>query len=330
MDLKVRAVLHSSANANSPSPQSALPVGFKSPLKNPRPIAGGFVKVQAHAKINLHLDVLDKLPNGYHNIVSVMQSVALHDDLFITAGGNESSNPKISITCDNPRLPRGENNLVHKAAKLLINEYGINQHINIKLNKRIPVGAGLAGGSADCAAALRGINRLFGLGIPMRRLMELGASLGADVPFCLVGGTALAEGIGERIKSLPPHPHCYIVIVCPGKHVSTPDTYRRLDMLKSSEPGQYKRDAAQIINAVSAKNLPEIAKNFYNVFTPVTVETHPVIFEILSEFVNTATLGASMSGTGSAVYAYFDNEKNAKEACDKFKDKFQVFLTTPS
>jgi len=309
--------------------------GFQSPPQNPRSIAGGFVKVQAFAKINLHLNVLDKLKNGYHNIVSIKQSVGLCDDLIFTAG--ENGRRKIELNCDDPNLPTDESNLIVKAAKLLMHEYDVNHPVCIKLIKRIPVGAGLAGGSTDCAATLRGINELFKLGISTKRLMEYGTGLGADVPFCLTGGTALAEGIGDKLTALPAHPDCYIVIVCPMLHVSTAESYSQLDNVRHNEKTNHIKleklagtnNIDFLVKAISTKNINEIANSFFNVFTPVTGGIYPEIFEIINDLKSAGALGASMSGTGSAVFAYFNGEVNANFAKNKFSHKYKVFVTKP-
>ena len=327
-------MLRNSQNVNCPSPPSRTNVmGFQSPPQNPRPGAGGFVKLQAYAKINLFLDVLRKRPDGYHDIVSVMQSVGLCDDLRISC--SETTGERVSLTCNDPTLPTDESNLVVKAAKLLTEKYKIEYPIQIELTKRIPVGAGLAGGSSDCAATLRGINTLFQLNIPMKELTEIGRTLGADVPFCLMGGTALCEGIGEILTPLPQHPPCHIVLITPGIHVSTAEVFSRLNLVKTSIPG-HTSDTKGLIslkNALANGNVSQIAASFYNVFTPVTAGLHPEISDIISELRSCDALGASMSGTGSAVFAYFDNETYAQRACDKIGTNFKTytaFLTQPN
>ena len=316
-----------SRNVNCPSPPArSHALGFQSPPLNPRPAAGGFVKIQAYAKINLYLDVIGRRDDGYHNIVSVMQSLSLCDDLAITdevvVGGIPQEQGEVYLTCTDPTLPVDDSNLIVKAAKLLIHEYEIKQNIHIHLTKRIPVGAGLAGGSSNCAATLRGVNELFQLNIPKGKLMEYGASLGADVPFCLTGGTALAEGIGEKITPLPHHPNCYIVVVCPNIHVATATAYSRLDAVKNRPPGQ---DKTSLMTALAAQDVSQIAANFFNIFTFVTADMHPEISQIIRELKALGALGAEMSGTGSAVFGYFGDKNKAQAACDKITHK--TFLT---
>ena len=315
----------SSLNVNlSPSPPARFSVsGSQSPLTNPRPVAGGFIKTEAPAKINLFLDVLGKRPDGYHDIISVMQTVAVCDELMICAGEEGSSG--IRLTCNDKSLPTDENNLAVKAAALLIREFDIPYSVSVELTKRIPAGAGLAGGSSDCAAVLRGMNVLFNLNIPRERLIKLGQALGADVPFCLIGGTAVAEGIGEKLTSLSPHPYTDIVIVCPGVHVSTAEVYTRLSKSIKPVSPMY---LELMKNALRAKDNSRIAYSFYNAFTKASAEMHPVIAEIIAELKNTGALGVSMSGTGSAVFAYYDNANKARQVCDKFK-KYFTFHTHP-
>jgi len=272
--------------------------------------------VNAYAKINLFLDVAGKRADGYHDIVSVMQSVDLCDDLMIEALPGESG---VQLFCNDPQLPTDETNLIVKAANALIREFDIPCGFKIKLNKRIPLGAGLAGGSSDCAATLHGINKLCNLNIPFTRLLEIGKSLGADVPFCLTNGTALTEGIGEKITLLPTHPPCFIVIVCPGVHVSTGEIFSRLVSFSTA-------CVNPMLNAISKKNLQQLSTLFYNIFTPITTEIHPEIFDLIAELKTLSALGAEMTGTGSSVFAYFNNEQSALKAFHIMKLKNKVFL----
>lgn len=307
----MRVVRPSSQNVSHfPLAQSAQ--GYNPPLKNPRPIAGGFVQMQAFAKINLFLDVVGKREDGYHNIVSVMQSVDLCDDLLISAIPEG-----IQLSCDNPALPTDEKNLIVKAAKALISEFAIPHGFRIELTKRIPLGAGLAGGSSDCAATLHGINKLCGLNIPFPRLLEIGKSLGADVPFCLTGGTALTEGIGEKITPLQAHPSCFILIVCPKIHVSTGEIFSRLSAYETASP-------KKILNAISKKNLQQISTSFYNIFTPITSALHTEISDLIFQLKKLGAMNAEMSGTGSSVFAYFNNEKSALNALDIFRNELSA------
>jgi 4-diphosphocytidyl-2-C-methyl-D-erythritol kinase len=212
-----------------------------------------------------------------------------------------------------------------KAAKFLIKEYDLPRGIKIELTKRIPVGAGLAGGSSNCAAALLGINELFNLKIPLERLIEIGKSLGADVPFCLTGGTAAVEGIGEKITPLPPHPPCCIVIACPNIHVSTAETFKQLD-----EKNFTKSSPEEILSGFSKSNLKKISSSVYNIFTPVTSALYPQIADLIAQFKHVGALGADMSGTGASVFAYFKDEKTASAALNIMKNSVdEIFICKP-
>ena len=181
-------------------------------------------QIRAYAKINLGLDVLRRLPNGYHEVEMVMQSVGLWDELAL-----ERAEGGISITTDAAGLSTGEDNLIYKAARLMFEKYGISSGLRVRLQKNIPIAAGMAGGSTDAAAVMKGINHLFGLGLSPAQLMEDGVAIGADVPYCILGGTALAQGIGERLTPLPPLPPCHILIAKPYISVSTKYVYQHLD-----------------------------------------------------------------------------------------------------
>ncbi|MCL1862634.1 MAG: 4-(cytidine 5'-diphospho)-2-C-methyl-D-erythritol kinase [Defluviitaleaceae bacterium] len=246
--------------------------------------------------------MLGKRADGYHDIFSVMQTVDMCDDLTI------SLSEENSFFCNDSAVPMGDQNLVLKAVNALTKRYNLEEKFKIELTKRIPMGAGLAGGSSDCAATLLGINELLGQRIPRDELLEVGKSLGADVPFCMTGGTAITEGIGERITPLSPHPPCYIVIACPGIFVSTADMFSRL-----GDMGNLKK-RKNFLHAYENGNLHDMAASFYNIFTSVTTALHPEILDIIEAFRSADALGAQMSGTGSAVFAYFYDEKTAKKA----------------
>jgi len=333
-------VRHSSQNANSLGNENFCQTfsGVFVPkhqqelhsLQNPRQIAGGFVEVDAFAKINLFLEVVGKRSDGYHELISVMQAVNLCDSLVIQKLDNTAGPVQLDI--NTPNLPTGDKNLVVKAAKLLMQEYNIAQPIHIKLTKRIPIGAGLGGGSSDCAATLHGLNQLFELKISLDRLMEMGATLGADVPFCLLantrGGTALAKGIGEKLTPLPPHPNCYVVLACPPIHVSTKKIFSKLRL--NAKNINYKLD--KFMSAYKTQDIAQIAENFKNTFTSVTSSIHPQISNLITDLQNQGALGAEMTGTGSAVFAYFNNENNAKKTCDILQavhTDTKFFITCP-
>ena len=293
---------------------------------SPRPRAGGFVQIGAFSKINLILDVLKKRPDGYHDLCSVMQTLALHDTLTISIPHNQKE--KFRLECSDSRLPTDDRNLVTCAAKYMIQEYGIAHPVRIQLKKRIPTSAGLAGGSSDCAATLIGLDKLFKLNIPLHSsrqlsLMKIGQRFGADVPFCLIGGTVLAEGIGEKLTPLTPHPHCWIVLACPNIPVSTAKVFNRVN-LDISPPN----DAATIVEALTQGNLQQIAATLRNDLTKITVEMHPEIQSLICELKNQGAIGASMSGSGPSVFGYFSNKESADKAYTKMKNiAGRAFLT---
>jgi len=267
------------------------------------------VKVYANAKINLFLDVLGKRADNYHNIFTVMQSISLCDDLIIRKIDNSTP---FTLTITNSTLPTDDTNLVTKAAKFLIKEYKIKQPIHIELTKRIPMGAGLGGGSSDCAATLRGINHLFSLNIPLNELMEIGRIFGADVPFCIMGGTALAEGIGEKITPIQSPPNYPVVIIYTGIHVSTVNAYSLLSNYKQTPESK----RSKFILACKTGNIANISEKLYNAFTIPISTLHPQINSFIDMLYANGALGASMSGSGSAVFGIFENETIAQRACD--------------
>ena len=337
MDSRVRVVRHSSANAN---PQMQSLQGSQSlwrkhalracltescdavfyGIRNPQLSAGGFVPIRAFAKINLFLDVVGKRHDGYHHLVSVMQSLEMCDDLEFYACEESIISFEVSGAADD--FPLDDSNLILRAAQFLIDAYNIRQGVKIKLQKRIPMGAGLGGGSSDCAATLHGLNNLFGLDIPLPQLIDIGQKFGADVPFCLMGGTALAQGIGEQLTPLSPHPPCYIVLACPDIHVSTGEMFRRLDLSV-----EHRIDHNSFIAAYKTGKISTIAESFYNIFTPITSTIHPKIAELIAALNKLGAINASMTGTGSTVFGYFENENDAHIACNQLDAK--TFLTKP-
>ena len=282
--------------------------------------------MRAHAKINLFLDVTGKRPDGYHDIVSVMQTIGLHDELLV--GGHDSGAPgAFSFHADCPLLPPGDGNIVCRAAAMMVREYKIARPFSIRLSKKIPVGAGLAGGSADCAAALVGINAFLGLGLPMDELLGMGRALGADVPFCLLGGTRLAEGIGDRLAPLPAHPDCAIVVAHPRIAVSTGEAFGKLS---DADFRKKKPRAREVAGALARNDLTGVAVSLYNVFAERASADFPVIGNLLGSLASLGALGAAMSGTGSAVFGYFGDDGLAAAAAAALSDVADTFLTRPA
>ena len=281
------------------------------------------MRVRALAKINLGLDVIRKREDGYHEVRMIMQTINMYDQLEIDI----KEEPGISITTNLPFIPTNENNLVYKAAKLLMDEFHIEKGITVELQKFIPVAAGMAGGSSDAAATMIGMNRLFGLGLTVRQLMERSVSIGADVPYCLLRGTALAEGIGEKLRPLPPCPNCYVLIGKPSISVSTKFVYEKLDAGNIEEHP----DIDRILEGLQWHNLNKISENMGNVLESVTIPAYPIIEEIKNHMKEHGAVNAMMSGSGPTVFGLFDDKMVAERACEALRESHlarTVFLTT--
>ena len=284
------------------------------------------IQLKALAKINLGLDVLRRREDGYHEVKMIMQTISLHDDLEI----RRIKTPEIQVKTNLYYLPTNENNLVYKAAKLLMDEFGIKEGVAIQLKKRIPVAAGMAGGSTDGAAVLWGMNQMYGLGLSRQELMERGVKLGADVPYCVQRGTALAEGIGERLSVLPSMPKCTILIAKPGISVSTKFVYENLHA-NDLRPEQHP-DVDRMIEAMKEKNLDLLCERMGNVLETVTIPAYPVIQEIKEHMMACGAAGAMMSGSGPTVFGIFHSPVQAKAAMKDLKVNGlakQLYLTTP-
>lgn len=281
------------------------------------------MRLRALAKINLGLDVLRRREDGYHELRMIMQTINMYDQLDMEI----SEERGIHITSNLPFIPTNENNLVYKAAKLLMDEFQVEQGLKVDLQKFIPVAAGMAGGSSDAAASMIGVNRLFGLGLSVKELMKRGVKVGADVPYCLLRGTALAEGIGEKLRPLPPCPDCYVLIGKPGISVSTKFVYENLraNELKEHPP------IDRMLEALQWHNLYKIADYMGNVLETVTIPKYPVIEEIKNHMKEHGALNAMMSGSGPTVFGLFDDKETAERACEELRASRlakTVFLTT--
>ena len=274
------------------------------------------IKVEAYAKLNLSLDVVGKLENGYHSMRMVMESASLCDDVYMEAvkGGETAASTNL------PYLPTGGKNIAVKAADLFMEEAGINGYgINIKINKRIPVCAGLGGGSSDGAAVLRGMNKLFNAGFSRHELEKMSEKLGSDVPYCVAGGTALAQGRGEILEDLPPLPKCYVVICKPQISFSTPEMFERIDGCKILR----RPDTAGVIRALEKGDLKGVARRMYNVFEDVIPASGKEIGVIKCGLLDHGAVGAVMSGTGSASFGLFDSERSALSAWENLKQRYK-------
>ena len=268
-------------------------------------------QLKALAKINLGLDVIGRRENGYHDVRMVMQTIYLYDDVTI----RKTENPGIVVKTNLSFLPVNDDNIAYKAARMLIDEFGIESGVEITLEKHIPVAAGLAGGSSNAAAVLVGMNRIFDLKLSQKDMMERGVKLGADVPYCVMRGTVLAEGIGEVLTPLPPMPKCYILIAKPGINVSTKVVYEKLD----SKPIENHPDIDAIIEGLEQSDVYKVAESLGNVLEAVTIEDYPIIEDIKDAMKEAGALNAMMSGSGPTVFGIFDDKKIAKEAKEKIK-----------
>ena len=267
------------------------------------------IKLKALGKINLGLDVLGRRPNGYHDVRMVMQTVYLYDQILLEKTDKEG----ISLETNLFYLPVNENNLAYRAAKMLIDEFAIKEGVHISLEKHIPVAAGMAGGSSDAAAAMVGINQIFQLGLSEKQLMERGVLIGADVPYCVLRGTALAEGIGEILTPLPQLPFCYILIGKPGISVSTKTAYENL---KLESIGNHP-DIDGMVAAIEEQDLDGVIRRMENVFEPGIVRQYPVIGQIKTLMEENGAEKAMMSGSGPTVFGIFKDRKTLKQAYDR-------------
>lgn len=281
------------------------------------------ISVKALAKINLGLDVVRRREDGYHEVRMVMQTIHLFDRLQMVR--NSSGN--ITMSTNLPFLPTNENNLVYKAAKLLKDEFAIKDGIDVKLHKHIPVAAGMAGGSTDAAAVLYGMNCIFGLGLSREDLMQRGVKLGADVPYCVMRGTALAEGIGEKLTALPPMVKCPVLIAKPQFSVSTKFVYENLRLNRETVHPNIDRLTADI----KAKDLHAIAADMGNILETVTIPNYPIIAEIKEHMMEHGAINSMMSGSGPTVFGLFEDEDVAVAAYEAMRESGlakQVYLTS--
>ena len=284
------------------------------------------MELKATAKINLGLDVLRKREDGYHDLRMIMQMTGMFDriSMFPRAG-----RPGISFRTNLPYIPANENNLAYRAAKILMDEFEVSDGLSINLQKFIPVAAGLAGGSTDAAAVLIGTNKLFHLGLSLEELMVRGKKLGADVPYCLLGGTALAEGIGEVLTPLPDMPSCSILLAKPPVSVSTKEVYGAL----RADEIEVHPDIDGMVEAIKAGDLRGICDRCANVLEDVTAPSRPIIGEMERDMKKMGALCSIMSGSGPTVFGIFDDESAARKCRNHMRDKYsgsRIFLTRPS
>lgn len=277
----------------------------------------------AFAKINLTLDVQDKRDDGYHDIKSIMQTISIRDDIEIDIGTGNTWN----ILCNNPDVPVDERNLAWKAAEAFFKTTGNDpEGLEIRITKRIPMEAGLGGGSADAGAVLRALNRHYGYPLSILALAELGSSIGSDVPFCTLCGTALVEGRGERLRKLPDMPDCCFVICKPDFSCSTPALYQQIDNSVISK----RPDHQAMESALFAGDLGKVAENIWNVFDPIVTQDHLELNYIKSIFNSYGSVAQQMTGSGSAVYAIVPEFEFAAVICNMLRENYpNVYIAKP-
>ncbi len=276
------------------------------------------IVLKAYAKINWALDVLGKRSDGYHDVEMVMQSVDLWDIVSIT-----EKDKGISIKCHMDGIPLDKTNTAYRAAALFKDRFGIEKGLEIELHKNIPVAAGMAGGSADAAAVLVGLNRMWGLNLQEKDLMALAGIIGSDVPFCVVGGTALARGRGEEITALSPAEGIWLVLVTLEQRISTAEVYGKLDLRKVS----VKPNISGMMDSLQRRDFEGIARNMVNVLEEVTVELCPQINTVKNDIMRQGAIGCCMSGSGPTVYGLFGDERAARKAYAALNPKYsQCFV----
>lgn len=274
------------------------------------------LQLKAYAKINIGLDVLKKLENGYHEVKMIMQTISLHDTLLLERCETQG----IVLETDHEELPDDSSNLAFRAASLLFDAYSLSGGVKIHLKKRIPIAAGMAGGSADAAAVLRGMNAIFGLHLSREELMKLAVKLGADVPYCIVGGTCLAEGIGEKLTRTAPMPECFVLAAKPAASVSTKWVYENLHASSLKKHP----DIDRMLREMEAGSLEGLAGCMANVLQDVTCTKYPVVLEIIKKMEALGAKKAMMSGSGPTVFGLFSSKLQMQEAYEQLRSETMI------
>ena len=277
------------------------------------------IEIDAYAKVNLSLDVLYRREDGYHEINTIMQQINLKDTLVIS-----DLKEGIVIECSHPEVPLDSSNLVYKAWMGLKEKFSIDKGAHIIINKNIPVAAGLAGGSTDAAATLKGLNELWGLNLTEEELMDIGVTIGADVPFCIMGGTALAQGIGEKLTRLSSFSRKLVLVANPGIPVSSAHVYKNLRLERLSE----RPDTDRLIRSIEEDDLSFLAQNMVNVLEQVTLEEYSIIKDIKEQMKRLGALGSLMSGSGSTVFGIFDNMETLERCKNEMENNVKVLIST--
>ena len=277
------------------------------------------ITIAAPAKINLSLDITGKLENGYHALDTIMQTISIEDKITLAKTGRQ-----ISVLCDHPQVPQGNGNICHKAAEAFFEKTALEGGVIITIDKNIPVAAGLAGGSSDAAAVIKGLNLLYGTGLTQREMCEIGLKCGADVPYCIVAGTCRAKGIGEKLTKLPSFAGVYIVLVVPDFFVSTAWAYKNYDLNKTDE----KPCTEELISYIRGRDIKNTAERMANVLESITAKKHPEIREIKNDIKKSGACGSVMSGSGPSVFGLFENEEKARIAFSVIREKYnRSYLT---
>lgn len=276
------------------------------------------IEIFAYAKINLFLDIQKKREDGYHDIISVMQTVDWCDKIYL----RRNDEKKIHLTCSEPQLPTDEKNTAYKAAKLFLERIQSRDGWDIIIEKHIPHEAGMAGGSADAAATLKGLNRIYKEPLSERELLELGKQIGADVPFCIVGGTKLTMGIGEQMDPFPPMPDCFLVCAKMGEGISTPRAYMELDKRHADFKEYFPHTETLDIlrRSFDAASLRGMTEGTYNIFEEVTAEKHPAVKMLKQRLREQGAIAAMMSGSGPSVFGVFEKRVDAERACEQLRE----------
>ena len=283
------------------------------------------ILLNARAKINITLDVIGKNSDGYHDLSMIMQTINLCDNVSI----KKTSSKGVKMSCNLKWMPCDDRNIVYRAAQLMKEKYKIKDGININLVKNIPVSAGLAGGSTDCASTLVGIRNLFSLDITDKQLIQIGKSLGADVPYCILRGTALAEGIGDKLTKLPPFPNCSVLIVKPPINVSTASVFGAFD--NSAVNKNERPDNNLVIELIKNNDLKGICNNMRNVLESVTIKNYPIIDDIKQMMLDKGAIGSMMSGSGPTVFGFYNSYNEAVKVLRTIRDKHkfrEMYITT--
>ena len=282
------------------------------------------IQMKALAKVNLGLDVIRRREDGYHEVKMIMQTLQLYDRITL----EKRDTCGITMETNLPFLPVNDQNIAYRAAKMMMDEFQIESGLHIKIDKHIPVAAGMAGGSTDGAAVLYGVNKMFHLGLTKGQLMERGVRLGADVPYCIMRGTVLSEGIGEVLTPVEPMPECYILVAKPPISVSTKHVYQnlKLDQIEKHP------DIDGMINALKAQDLKGVTDRMENVLETVTIPEHPEIEQIKKQMMEAGALNAMMSGSGPTVFGIFDDKEQGMKAKEYVREKGlarQIYLVSP-